>query len=152
MKFCISCNMERSIDTCTNCGRPTYETDQKFTIALLENRCGICGTPGSSQIKVLDKIYITVLTMVDLIPICNLCLPHIPPQKERESMNIDHIIWKILEKRLQQYTVYNKICKNDACKTLIVSVRKEKEFCSDNCRSKYWQKQRKEKTLEHNIS
>jgi len=142
--------MERSIDTCTNCGRPTYETDQRFTIALLENRCGICGTPGNSQIKVLDKIYYTSLTMVDLIPICNICVPYLPTKHERDNMDIDHIIWTVLEKRLQQYKVYNKICKNN-CGTPIISVRENKEFCSDNCRAKYWKKQRKDK-LEHSVS
>lgn len=105
--------------------------------ALKENRCYICGTTQGKQIKVLNEIYQTQLTVKNFIPICNLCLSHYPQQ----DLDLIHLTWFILEKRLNQQTVYTKLCRN--CEIPITTARKEKTFCSNNCRAKYWQKQAK---------
>ena len=113
--------------------------DSRYMSALKERRCYICGTEGGRQIKVLENIYIIDIKQVNMIPVCNLCYPYLPEQ--HKELDVDHLTWIVLEKRLQQYSVYNKVCKN--CNVPIVTVRKEKEFCSNNCRAKHWQKARK---------
>ena len=89
--------------------------------ALKERRCYICGTEGGRQIKVLENIYIIDIKQVNMIPVCNLCYPYLPEQ--HKELDVDHLTWIVLEKRLQQYSVYNKVCKN--CNVPIVTVRKE---------------------------
>mgnify|MGYP001613117429 FL=1 len=114
----------------------------RITCSIQENRCFICGTEHGKQIKVLENVYLIDITVsMNLIPICNLCLAYYPPNNIAITMDLVHLSWMILEKRLQQQQVYSKICKND-CGTPIVTARKEKEFCSNNCRAKYWQKQK----------
>lgn len=113
-----------------------------ITTALHENKCCICGTKEGKKVKVVRDIYIVSISIKNLLPICNLCLAHYP--SDSENLDFTHLCWHILEKRLQQHDVYTKICKCD-CGTPIVTTRKEKEFASNNCRAKYWQRTRKEK-------
>ena len=118
-------------------------------IAIQENRCFVCGTENGKHIKVLENIYIIDVKLHNLIPLCNLCLSQYPDSKE--SLDLTHLSWAILEKRLQQQTVYSKICRC-GCGTPIVTARKEKEFASNNCRSRYWQRQTKIKEISNEIS
>lgn len=111
--------------------------DNEILTAITENRCYICGTEQDASIKVLDKFYKTNLSVKNFIPICNICLEHYPVNAD--ELSLIHLIWTILSKRLNQQRVYTKMCRN--CKILITTARKEKEFCSNNCRSKFWQKQ-----------
>lgn len=120
--------------------------DSKLGTALQENRCFVCGTENGKHIKVLENIYIIGIKLHGLLPLCNLCLNQYPESASANELDLTHLCWTILEKRLYQQTVYNKLCKNQ-CGTLIVSARKEKEFCSNNCRAKYWQRQAKIKEI-----
>lgn len=110
--------------------------------ALNENRCYICGTEGGKIIKVLDNIYTISITADNLVPVCNLCRASYPPHAA--NLDLQHIVWTVLEKRLQQHDVYNKVCKC-GCGSAFTTSRKEREFYSDNCRAKYWQKNAKRK-------
>ena len=113
--------------------------ENRLKSAIQENRCFVCGTEHGKHIKVLENIYIIVVKLHKLIPICNLCLNQYPDSKESVELDLTHLCWTILEKRLQQQTVYSKICKC-GCGTPIVTARKEKEFASNNCRARYWQR------------
>ena len=104
-------------------------------IAMQENRCFVCGTEKGKHIKVLENIYIIDVKLHGLIPLCNLCLSKYP----EESLDLTHLSWAILEKRLRQQIVYSKICRC-GCGTPIVTVRAVKEFASAKCRSRYWQR------------
>lgn len=116
--------------------------ENKLASAIKENKCFVCGTEHGKHIKVLESIYIIDVKLHNLIPLCNLCLNQYPASEKANELDLTHLCWTILEKRLHQQTVYSKLCKNK-CGALIVSARKEKEFCSNNCRAKYWQKQAK---------
>lgn len=116
--------------------------ENKLASAIAENRCAICGTEHGKQIKVVNEIYFISITIRNSVPICNLCLAHYPENIIAQDLDFTHLTWMILQKRLHQQDVFNKVCKN-RCGTPIVTARKEKEFCSNNCRAKYWQKQAK---------
>lgn len=120
--------------------------ENKLASAIKENRCFVCGTEHGKHIKVLESIYIINIKLQGTIPLCNLCFNQYPESNIANELDLTHLCWTILEKRLQQQTVYTKMCKNN-CGTQLVSARKEKEFCSNNCRSKYWQRQAKIKDI-----
>ena len=105
--------------------------------AIRENRCFVCGTEQGKHIKVLENIYCIDIKLHNLIPLCNLCLSQYPDSIE--SLDLTHLSWAILEKRLHQQIVYSKICRC-GCGTPIVTVRAVKEFASAKCRSRYWQR------------
>lgn len=112
--------------------------------ALRENRCYICGTEGGKTVKVIDNVYKTTITIVNLVPTCNLCHSSFPPHAA--ELDVQHLVWAVLEKRLQQHDVYNKVCKC-GCGAAFSTARKEREFYSDNCRAKYWQRNAKRKGM-----
>lgn len=120
--------------------------ENKLDSAIKENRCFVCGTEHAKHIKVLENVYIVDIKLHGLIPLCNLCSNQYPDIEEANELDLTHLCWKILEKRLFQQTVYTKMCKNN-CGAQLVSARKEKEFCSNNCRAKYWQRQAKIKEM-----
>ena len=120
--------------------------ENKLASAIKENRCFVCGTEHGKHIKVLENIYIIEVKLQGLVPMCNLCLHQYPDSKESVELDLTHLSWAILEKRLHQQAVYTKVCKC-GCGTPIVTARKEKEFASNNCRAKYWQRQAKIKEI-----
>lgn len=103
--------------------------------ALNENRCYICGTEGGKEIKVLDVIYKISIKVIDMLPVCNICHSSYPVHAS--DLDTIHLVWTVLEKRLQQHDVYSKICKC-GCNATFITSRKEKEFYSNNCRARFW--------------
>ena len=141
---CTKCNFQSEVIPCPNIAcdgilKVESQSDSRFTTALKEGRCYICGTSSGSSIKIPDGIFQVETKMAGLIPICNLCSVHMP--EHYSELSTEHITWEILKKRLNQYTVYSKTCK--FCGVPMTSVRKEKSFCSNNCRSKFWLKSHK---------
>lgn len=112
-------------------------------MAIKESRCAICGTEHGKEVKILNEIYQVCVALNTPIPICNLCLEHYPENSIILNLDLTHLSWLILEKRLNQQNVYNRMCKC-GCGISFVTARKEKSFASDICRTKYWQNQRKE--------
>ena len=120
--------------------------ENKLALAIKENRCFVCGTEHGKHIKVLENIYIIEVKLHNFIPLCGLCLQQYPEVAVATELGLTHLCWTILEKRLHQQIVYSKICKC-GCGTPIVTARKEKEFASNNCRAKYWQRQARIKEI-----
>lgn len=116
--------------------------DTTIVEALKENKCCVCGTKNGKQVKVGSDIYTVNITVKYLMPICNLCLEHYP--SNLENLTYTQVCWHMLEKRLNQHDVYTRICEC-GCGTPIVTTRGEKKFASNNCRSRYWQRNLKEK-------
>ena len=108
--------------------------NDRLTASIIENRCYVCGTEGGKQIKVGDTLYIVLLGTKHLVPICNICNTHYPI--DLENLDLVHVVWTILDKRLNQCIVYTKVCLH--CQAPITTARKEKKFCSNNCKSKHW--------------
>ena len=100
--------------------------ENKLAAAIKENRCFVCGTEHGKHIKVLENIYIVDVKLYKLIPLCNLCLNQHPEDALTNELDLTHLSWAILEKRLQQQTVYSKICKC-GCRTPIVTAPERKK-------------------------